>query len=124
MTHPHLKGASILIVEDEPMIVLDISMAFGDTDAHLTTTNTLKHAKLLVEYDGLTAAMIDHALPDGDSTSICTRLRERGIPFLMYSGFATLEGPCKDAPHLAKPASHAQLRDAMEALIRDAKISN
>ena len=45
MTHPHLKGASILIVEDEPMIVLDISMAFGDTDAHLTTTNTLKHSQ-------------------------------------------------------------------------------
>jgi DNA-binding response OmpR family regulator len=68
--------------------------------------------------------MIDHALPDGDSTSICTRLTERGIPFLMYSGFATLEGPCKDAPFLSKPASHAELRDAMEALIRDAKISN
>jgi CheY-like chemotaxis protein len=124
MPRPHLNGASILVVEDEPLIVLDISMAFETTGAHLTTTNTLKHAKLLVEHDGLTAVMIDHALPDGDGTSICTRLMERGIPFLMYSGFPQRDGPCKDAPHLPKPASHDQILDAMEALIRDAKNSS
>ena len=124
MSRPNLKGSSILIVEDEPLIVLDISMAFESEGAHLTTTNTVKHAKLLVEHDGLSAAILDHALPDGDSTSLCTRLTERGIPFLMYSGFNTTDDACKSAPHLKKPASHAQLLDAMEALIRDHKISN
>ncbi len=99
-------------------------MAFESTGAHLTTTNTVKHAKLLVEHDGLSAAILDHALPDGDSASLCTRLTERGIPFLMYSGFNTTDGACKDAPHLTKPASHEQLLDAMEALIRDHKTSN
>ena len=105
------------------MIVLGITTAFEGTGAHLTTTNTLKHAKLLVEHDGLTAAMIDHALPDGDGTSICTRLKERGIPFLMYSGMQTIEGACKDAPFLPKPASDEELLKAMEALIRDFKTS-
>jgi DNA-binding response OmpR family regulator len=74
MQHPHLQGASILVVEDEGLIVLDITTAFENTGAHLTTTNTLKHAKLLVEHDGLTAAIIDNALPDGDGESLCTRL--------------------------------------------------
>ena len=87
MSHPHLKDSTILVVEDEPLIVMDISMAFENAGAHLTTTNTVKHAKLLVEHDGLSAAILDHALSDGDSTSLCKRLTERGMPFLMYSGF-------------------------------------
>jgi DNA-binding response OmpR family regulator len=124
MTRPHLKDCTILVVEDEPMIVLDISMAFEESGAHLTTTNTVKHARLLVEHDGLSAAILDHALSDGDSTSLCTRLTERGIPFLMYSGYPSIEDSCKDAPHLAKPASHEQLLDTMEALIRGSKIAN
>ncbi len=121
MSRPNLKGASILVVEDEPLIVMDISMAFETQGAHLTTTNTLRHAKLLVEHDGLSAAILDHALPDGDSASICSRLTERGIPFLMYSGYKTTDAACKDAPHISKPASHEELLDAMEALIRDHK---
>ena len=80
MPRPNLKGCTILVVEDEPLIVMDISMAFESAGAHLTTTNTVKHAKLLVEHDGLSAAILDHALTDGDSTSLCTRLTERGIP--------------------------------------------
>lgn len=120
MPRPNLKGCTILIVEDEPLIVMDISMAFEKTGAHLTTTNTLKHARLLVEHDGLSAAILDQALPDGDTTTLCARLAERRIPYIIYTGFKTVDGPCKDAPHLMKPASHDQLLDAMEALIRDA----
>ena len=124
MPRPHLKNCTILVVEDEPVIVMDISNAFEGTGAHLTTTNTLKHAKLLVEHDGLSAVILDHALSDGDSTSLCTRLKERSIPFMMYSGYPTLDGACKGAPLLKKPATHPQLLDAVEALIRDYKISN
>ena len=123
MPHPHLKDCIILVVEDEPLIALDISMAFENTGAHLTTTNTVKHARLLVEGDGLSAAMLDHALPDGDSAALCERLMQLGIPFLMYSGLPNADGPCKDSPHLYKPASHEQILDAMEALIRDNKAS-
>jgi DNA-binding response OmpR family regulator len=124
VSYPHLQGCTILVVEDEPLITLDISMAFEKAGAHLTTTNTVKHARLLVEHDGLSAAILDHALPDGDATSLCKRLTERGIPFLMYSGISTTDDACKHAPRLDKPATHEQLRDAMEALIRGHKISN
>jgi DNA-binding NtrC family response regulator len=97
MSRPHLQGCSILIVEDEPLIVMDISMAFEHTGAHVTTTNTVKHAKVLVEHDGLSAAILDHALSDGECTNLCARLLERNIPFLMYSGAEkSTEGPCKE----------------------------
>ena len=90
----------------------------------LTTTNSVKDALLLVEHGDLTAAILDHALRDGDSAGLCEHLKARRIPFLMYSGLPTFDGPCKEAPHLPKPASHEQLLDATEALIRDHKISD
>ena len=117
MQRPTLDGRSILIVEDEPLIVMDITQAFKGTGAELTTTNTLRHALILVEHDGLSGAILDHALGDGDSSLLCARLTERGIPFMIYSGFDRVEGACAGAPHVGKPAAPGQLVAAMESLI-------
>ena len=90
---------------------------FEVTGAALTTTNTFKHALILVEYDGLSGAILDHALGDENSSLLCERLRERGIPFMIYSGSDTIEGACKDALHISKPAPEGALVTAMEGLI-------
>jgi DNA-binding response OmpR family regulator len=79
MQRPSLDGRSILIVEDEPLIVMDITQQFEATGAALTTTNTLHHALILAEHNGLSGAILDHALGDGDSSLLCARLTERGI---------------------------------------------
>ena len=89
----------------------------------MTTTNTLHHALILVEHDRLSGAILDHALGDGDSSLLCTRLRERGIPFMIYSGYDTIEGPCKDALHISKPAADGALVAAMEGLIMSDAVS-
>ena len=124
MQRPSLEGRSILIVEDQPLIVMDITQEFEVTGAALTTTNTLKHALILVEHDGLSGAILDHALPDGDSSELCARLKERGIPFMIYSGFTTLKGPCASALHIAKPAAEGALVAAMEGLILGDTVSH
>jgi hypothetical protein len=49
MQGPTLLGRSILVVEDEPLIAMDIAQIFAPTGAEMTTTNTLRHAMLLVE---------------------------------------------------------------------------
>jgi DNA-binding response OmpR family regulator len=123
MQRPSLEGRSILIVEDEPLIVMDITQEFEPTGAALTTTNTLKHALILVEHDGLSGAILDHALGDGNSSLLCQRLKERGIPFMIYSGYSTVGGPCKDALHISKPAAAGELVAAMEGLIKGATSS-
>jgi len=117
MQRPSLDGRSILVVEDEPLIVMDITQQFEATGAALTTTNTLHHALILAEHDGLSGAILDHALGDGDSSLLCARLTERGIPYLIYNGHATVEGPCAGALHVGKPAAPGQLVAAMESLI-------
>jgi hypothetical protein len=70
-----------------------------------------------VEHDGLSGAILDHALPDGDSSELCARLKERGVPFMIYSGFNTVGGGCAGAVHIAKPATEGALVAAMEGLI-------
>src|SRR6185437_3143104 len=125
MERPSLSGRSILVVEDEPLIVMDISLAFEHTGAQLTTTNTLRHAMIIVEHDGLAGAILDHALPDGDSSFLYARLKERGIPFIIYSGFrkVELEGPYQDVPLLAKPANPTILVGMMQDLLQSSEIS-
>jgi DNA-binding response OmpR family regulator len=124
MERPSFMGRSLLIVEDEPLIVMDISLAFEHTGAQLTTTNTLRHALIIVEHDGISGAILDHALPDGDSSLLYKRLKERDIPFIIYSGYrkADFDDPLRDVPYLAKPANPAILVEMMLGLIRSSEI--
>ena len=111
-----LNGRSILIVEDETLIAMELVQAFRKVGA-FTTTNTLKQALILVEHDGLAVAILDHVLGDGDSTRLCERLTERGIPFVIYSGFNEVEGACKAGPLVAKPATGEVLVATAEGLL-------
>jgi DNA-binding response OmpR family regulator len=117
MEHPALRGRSILVIEDEPLIGWDIREALEQTGATVTATTTVRHALILVEHDGLSGAIMDHALADGDSTQLCVRLKARGIPYVSYSGFDPVKGADPDAPWVGKPASMDTLLRALAALL-------
>ena len=117
MEHPALRGRSILVVEDEPLIAMDIVVALEQAGANATMTTTVRHALILAEHDGLSAAIMDHALSDGDSTALCARLEERGIPYVTYSGYPSVAGASKDATYISKPVSMDGLMGAVEKLL-------
>ena len=54
---------------------------------------------------------------DEDSSGIIERLKERDVPFVIYSGFANLGGACAEAEHVSKPASPSVL---LKGLLADA----
>jgi CheY-like chemotaxis protein len=58
-----LAGHSILIVEDEPLIALDIVAAFQNAGANPLTARSLAEAVRLVEHDGPSAAVLDAPVP-------------------------------------------------------------
>jgi CheY-like chemotaxis protein len=116
MEHPALQGRSILVVENEVLIAMEIVQALEGAGASATT---VRHALILVEHDGLSAAIMDHALADGDSTQLCERLKARGIPYLSYSGYSAVTGADKDAPHITKPVPMDTLLSAVESLLSD-----
>src|SRR6476660_4280605 len=115
--HSKLGGRSILVVEDEPLIGMDIVDALKSAGASVTTTMSSNHALILVEHDGLDAAIIDHGLTDDDNSQLCARLKERDIPFVIYSGFSRIEGACAEAPLVKKPASPDVLIATVEGLL-------
>ena len=121
MQRPSLEGRHVLIVEDEPIIAYDIAQAFEPTGAVLTTTTTLEHALILAQQDNLSAAILDHALPDGDSSELCKILKQRDIPFIVYSGLGPSSAACKEARHLSKPADPQLLVTVLQDMILGTK---
>jgi DNA-binding response OmpR family regulator len=117
MEHPGLRGLSILVVENELLIALDIARALESAGANATMTTTARHAMILVDHDGLAGAIMDHGLTDGDSTAICARLKERGIPYISYSGYSSVAGADPDAPFISKPVNMNVLMSALEDLL-------
>ena len=110
-----LAGRSILIVEDEPLIALDIGQAFENVGAVVFTARSLNDAVRLVEQDGLSAAVVDFGLGDGDADALCGRLNDRSIPFILHSGYS--HTPQESAVVIPKPASPATLVDAIAELL-------
>ena len=104
-------------MEDELLLAMDIVGALEEAGAHATMTTTVRHALILAEHDGLSGAIMDHALSDGDSTALCARLKERGIPYISCSGYAAVSGADPAAPHFVKPVSMHILLTALEALL-------
>jgi DNA-binding response OmpR family regulator len=117
MEFPALRGRSILVVEDEVLIGMDIRNALEAAGVHVTATTTVLHALILVNHDGLAGAIMDHALADGDSTELCARLTARDIPYVSYSGFDPVKGADPDAPFVSKPANMDTLLTALEKLL-------
>ncbi len=116
-----LRGRHILIVEDDPMIALDMTEALKATGASITTTHTLAEALALIEQDDLSGAILDHGLADGDASKLCARLKERRVPFFIYSGYPPDTGSCAGALHISKPAPDRTLVSAMVRLISEGK---
>jgi DNA-binding response OmpR family regulator len=118
MAGSELEGHSILIVEDELLVAMDIADAFESVGAVTTMATTLQQALILVESEDLKAAVVDHILGPEDSSPLCARLNERSLPFLIYTGLGKVSGSCAAGLKVTKPESPATLVSMIEALLR------
>ncbi len=121
-----LEGCRILIVEDEPLIALDIEATLADAGARiLGPVHSEAAAMALVDAavsDADGALKIDRAVLDvhlGDNTceAVAARLTSLKVPFVFHSGFARDTEPFvarSAAPHLRKPASAEALIAALD----------
>jgi DNA-binding response OmpR family regulator len=119
-----LTGRLILIVEDEPLIALNMTLAFEDEGAWVTRARTLKEALIGVEDFALSVGILDHALSDGDNSRVCERMKERNIPFIAYSGYDHPRGPCLGGVHIRKPASMSLLVTTVKDLLAHRRVLN
>jgi CheY-like chemotaxis protein len=116
-----LAGRSILIVEDEPLIALEVYDAFRAAGARIISAADSKEAVRMAGLPDLSAAVVDIDLGEGDDCSaVCKRLAQRGIPFVFYTGNARadilLEWP--QAPVLTKLVDKQRVVNVVAGVLR------
>ena len=108
-----LAGHFILIVEDEPLIALDMRFAFEKAGASVVLVYSLPDAAHHVEQDGLSGAVLDYGLGSQDGDALCHHLRQRHIPFILHSGCEHTSNACHGAIVIPKPARPEVLIEAL-----------
>jgi DNA-binding response OmpR family regulator len=78
-----LQERSILVVEDGPLIALNIVDCFRQVGASVLSAHNLRDGLRLAGHPDLSAAVVDFGSRDGDGAALCERLAERSIPFVM-----------------------------------------
>jgi DNA-binding response OmpR family regulator len=112
-----LSGHTILVVEDEPLIALDIVEGFRAAGASVHTAHSLRDGLRLVDRLDLSAAVLDFGLGDGEGTVLCERLGDRGVPYILHTGYANVPRTCESGIVIHKPAPPQQLVGAIEKLL-------
>jgi DNA-binding response OmpR family regulator len=113
-----LVGQSVLVVEDEPLIALDIVEGLKGAGASVFTAHCLRDALALADHPDLSAAILDFGLSDGDAAPVCERLNKRDIPFVLYSGCEHPDAAWHRSATLRKPATRSALVETLARLLR------
>jgi CheY-like chemotaxis protein len=111
-----LKGCVVLVVEDEPLVRLNLVDVLSAAGAHVVCAKKACEAIQSVERFTVTAAVLDINLGDHDCTAICRYLRERGIPFLFHTGYSTPLDGWSNVPVVRKPAASHEMTEAVGRL--------
>jgi DNA-binding response OmpR family regulator len=113
-----LTGHTILVVEDEPLIALDIIEGFKAAGALVHAAHNLRDGMRLADHPDLSAAVLDFAFSDGEGSTLCQRLSERHVPFVLHSGYDHVDEVCRSGTVVPKPAPPWQLVSAVEKLLQ------
>lgn len=116
-----LEGKRILIVEDEPLIALDLEAAVIDCRGTVVgPARTIAEANRIAELETLDGAILDLRLEGGVAISVAERLRARGIAFVVHSGQAdaTAARAWPDVPFIDKPALPEKVISVLASVMR------
>jgi len=116
-----LEGLTILIVEDEPIVGLNLAFTVEDLGGRVAgPVATVAEAIELLPHIHASGAVLDGRLADRDVTPLAVDLAARGIPFVVHSGTGLPDALAlthPDLPLIMKPASSvAVLRELAERI--------
>jgi DNA-binding response OmpR family regulator len=114
-----LAGMLVLIVEDDPLIALDLHAALSAAGAGIiAATETTESLRLILRND-ISVAVLDISLGDRDCTQICQALLHRGVPFLFHTGnaHAAMLQAWPQAPVVTKPVGGSAIVARVAALV-------
>jgi CheY-like chemotaxis protein len=121
------KRPRALIVEDEPLVLLDLEDTLTALGYHVVdkARDLVKGLILARELD-LDVAVLDVNLAGLSSAKIADLLQERGIPFLLISGYTEAGIPerHRSSLRIAKPYESSTLRRALRNLLGEKAPAN
>ena len=115
-----LAGQTILVVEDEALVGLDIADAIREAGAHVILSHNVRDALTKVAAADVAAAVLDINLAGEDCSPVCLQLAARGIPFLFHTAYTTpvpalVRWP--NAPVVRKPSLRHEIPTALNTLM-------
>lgn len=120
----NLGAKTILVMEDNPVLGLEVVFALEDRGA--TVTGPLARLEAgLAAIDGPDsadpdAAVLDVELADGEVFPLAERLRERGVPFVFYTARGSeghMRARAGDAPVVSKSYGSTSVVEALSERI-------
>lgn len=116
-----LAGICIFVVEDEPIIALDLKAILEDAGASvLGPAGSLPEAEALGRNERISLAILDMRIGNDTITPVADQLTERGIPLIFHTGQSPGEKPRERWPGcvvLRKPAGEKELLAKVRALL-------
>jgi CheY-like chemotaxis protein len=121
-----LEGRRFLVVEDEPLIGLDIVSALEDVKASVEgPVTTVEKACELIERSRFDGVLLDANLHGSPVDQIASALSQRDIPFAFVTGYkdSALPEAFRGIPVLNKPCSQEQVIEMAVRLVARAEES-
>ena len=119
MTDP--SQSTIMVVEDEPLIGLDVESILLEIGASIIVVETIQRATDYLSAGALPAlALLDIVLPDGTSFALARSLSARGVRIAFLTGYlANLPDDLKHLPLIEKPFAEDDLRQTVRGLLAE-----
>jgi CheY-like chemotaxis protein len=115
---PALRGASILLLEDDALISIDAEDMLRTIGARqVFVAHTLEAAADVVRREAIDGAVLDVLIGKGRSDALARLLSDRRIPVVFASGCGEMLVPedLRHIPKVEKPYSDEALRSAFAA---------
>jgi ActR/RegA family two-component response regulator len=105
----------VLLVEDEPLIALDVEDHLRKVGARVITAGYFDAALYTAEHPDLSGAIVDLRLGVESAIPICRRLAHRNLPFVVHTGYAAdaVQREWPSVPIIQKPATADEIVDAL-----------
>lgn len=109
-----------LLLEDEPLIAMDIELILGAAGFDVTTVMSCEEANDWLEICRPDVVVVDIVLRDGPCHDVVAKLIEANIPFIVHSGDHPrmhVDTPFAHGRWVSKPADGDELAAVARAML-------
>jgi len=118
MQAPTLQGERFLIVEDEPLIAIDLQATLEREGARVILARTIPEALRCADYPALSAGVVDFHVGSENAEPVCEALTLRDVPFIFFTGLSgRLSERWSETPVVAKPAAPETIIGALKFVL-------